>query len=95
MNALKRKQAEEHLRESQRMLSALMSNLPGMVYRCCADEHWTMEFVSEGCIALTGYQPDELTTNTPRMSFADLVHEDDRERVQQVVEQARAGRAGI
>jgi PAS domain S-box-containing protein len=88
VNALKRKQAEEHLRESQRMLSALMSNLPGMVYRCCADEHWTMEFVSEGCIALTGYQPDELTTNTPRMSFADLVHEDDRERVQQVVEQA-------
>jgi PAS domain S-box-containing protein len=87
VNALKRKQAEEHLRESQRMLAALMSNLPGMVYRCCADEHWTMEFVSEGCIALTGYQPEDLITNT-RISFAGLVHEDDRERMQQVVRQA-------
>lgn len=87
VNALKRKQAEEHLRESQRMLAALMSNLPGMVYRCRADEHWTMEFVSEGCIALTGYQPEDLITNT-RISFAGLVHEDDRERMQQVVRQA-------
>lgn len=87
VNVLKRKQAEEHLRESQRMLAALMSNLPGMVYRCCADEHWTIEFVSEGCIGLTGYQPADLIANA-RLSFAGLVHEDDRERVQQVVRQS-------
>ncbi|HAG85722.1 MAG TPA: histidine kinase, partial [Cyanobacteria bacterium UBA12227] len=50
-----RKQAQEALSESQRTLSTLMSNLPGMAYRACNDRNWTMKFVSEGCCDLTGY----------------------------------------
>ncbi len=75
-----RKQAEKALRESERTLSTLMSNLPGMAYRCRKDRHWTMEFVSEGCQELTGYDPSGLVGNR-RISYAQIIHPDDRENV--------------
>ena len=50
-----RKEMEQSLHESQQSLSALMSNLPGMAYRYRNDDQFTMEFVSEGCLA-----PDRL-----------------------------------
>ena len=50
-----RMQAQELLAESERRLSTLMANLPGMAYRCLNDESWTMKFVSEGCFNLTGF----------------------------------------
>jgi PAS domain S-box-containing protein len=69
-------QAEESLRESQRTLVTLMSNLPGMVYRCKNDCNWTIEFVSEGCYALTGYHPTDLMGNRT-ISYGQLIHLDD------------------
>ena len=53
------KRSEEAVRESQRALSALMTNLPGLAYRCRNDRDWTMEFVSEGAIELTGYKASD------------------------------------
>ena len=73
-----RKQTEAALRESQRRLSTLMGNLPGMAYRCKNDSNWTMEFVSEGCQELTGYPPDALL-NSKITSYGDVIHPDDRE----------------
>lgn len=73
-----RKHAEEALRESQRALSTLMSNLPGMAYRFRNDADRSMEFVSEGCYQLTGYSPEEFI-NTRQVSIAKLTHQDDRE----------------
>lgn len=81
-----RKQAEAALQEAQRTLSTLMSNLPGMVYRCRNDKDWTMEFVSEGCRSLTGYQPDDLIHNS-RVTYAELIHPADRQMVWDTVQQ--------
>jgi PAS domain S-box-containing protein len=74
-----RNRAEEALRESQRALSTLMSNLPGMAYRCLNDRPRTVEFVSEGCLDLTGYYASDLTEG--RVSYARLIHPEDREPV--------------
>jgi two-component system, cell cycle sensor histidine kinase and response regulator CckA len=72
-----RKRAEMALEESQRQLSILMGNLPGMAYSCLNDQNWTMEFVSQGCTALTGYQAKDVIENS-RISYADIIHKDDR-----------------
>jgi len=80
-------QTEQSLRESERMLSTLMSNLPGMAYRCRNDPQCTMEFVSEGCLDLTGYPCEALIENR-RVSYADVIHPEDRETVWSEVQEA-------
>ena len=86
-----RKRAQEALQESQRRLTTLMSNLPGMAYRCQNDPEWTMEFVSEGCRPLTGYPRQDLTNNR-RLSYADLILPDDREMVWNTIQEKLATR---
>ncbi len=80
--------AELALQESQRQLATLLNNLPGMVYRCKLDADWTMEFVSEGALSLTGYCPDELIGNS-RISYANVIHSDDRQMVWDLVKEAK------
>lgn len=81
--------AQAQLSDNQRRLSTLFGNLPGMAYRCKNDKHWTMDFVSEGVLELTGYEPEELIDNQTA-SFAELIHPDDREWVKNDVNLAVA-----
>lgn len=76
-----RVKAEQALKEQQRMLSTLISNLSGMAYRCRNDQAWTMEFVSQGSLALTGYRPEDLIDNRVT-SYGDLIHPEDRQAIQ-------------
>lgn len=72
------KQTEERLQENERRLSTLMGNLPGIAYRCANDKDWTMEYISKGCIELTGYTPEELVNNSV-ISFNAIIHPDFQE----------------
>lgn len=68
------------LQESERRLSTLMENLSGMAYRCRMDEEGSFEFVSNGCLQLTGWSSEELVAD--RMAtFGTLCHPDDEQRV--------------
>jgi PAS domain S-box-containing protein len=80
------RQAEEELRERERFLTTLISNLPGFAYRCKNDANWTMVFVSGACTTLTGYKPDDLIDNRT-VSFASLIVPEDRQRVDARVQQ--------
>jgi PAS domain S-box-containing protein len=82
--AIDLKRSEEALRESQRKLSTLMGNLPGMAYRCQNDKDWTMDFISEGCRSLTGYSPQDIIGNN-LVSYQDLIHPEDRKLVMDAV----------
>src|SRR5262249_45269059 len=75
------------LQENERMLAPLMSNLPGMAYRCWNDRNWTSEFVSEGCFDLTGYRPADLIGDQG-IFYAQLIHPDDREQIWNEVQAA-------
>lgn len=81
------KEAELALEESQRALTTLIGNLPGMAYRCQNDHDWTMEFVSEGSLDLTGYLPEDLVGNRT-ITYAELIHPEDREAVYDAVRSA-------
>lgn len=80
---------EEELRESKREMATLLSNLPGMAYRCRNDPRWTMLFVSQGCRELTGYEPEDLLNNAI-ISYAELIYPGDRDRVWREVQEALA-----
>jgi len=58
-------------------LELLLSNLPGMVYRCLNDSTWTMVFLSAGVEKMTGY-PASAFIGEEAMSFASLIHPNDR-----------------
>ncbi|NPV63598.1 MAG: PAS domain S-box protein [Methanotrichaceae archaeon] len=88
---IQRHRTEEALKESQRTLSTLMGNLPGMAYRCRNDQDRTLLFVSNGCLELTGYRPHELIFNRS-VSYNRLIHPDDREYVLEEVQEALAER---
>ncbi|HEX6735544.1 MAG TPA: EAL domain-containing protein [Azonexus sp.] len=72
-----------------RVLDTLVKNLEGMVYRCLHDEHWTMVFVSQGCLELTGYTPREIVDGNS-ISWELITHPDDRRRIRSTIEEALA-----
>ena len=82
-----RQSVDNALTESQRAMSTLISSLPGMVYRCRNDRMWTMGYVSEQALALTGYSPADFI-DSARVSYAELIHPDDRGPVWEVIQEA-------
>lgn len=79
-NMIAKEQSEEQLLESQRAMAALLDNLPGFAYRCENDKNWTMNFISDGCQAITGYTPQNFLNNND-LPYAEIIHPEDREMV--------------
>ncbi|MDD4256037.1 MAG: PAS domain S-box protein, partial [Methanofollis sp.] len=76
----------EGISEPRRQLATLMSNLPGMVYRCRNDPAYPMEFVSEGSYDLLGYPPAAFTGGD--VMYGSLVHPEDRDHVWKEIQEA-------
>jgi PAS domain S-box-containing protein len=77
--------------EYQRRLETLISNLPGIVYRCRNEPNWPMEFVGGECETLTGYTAGELERDEVVWG-EEVLHPEDRERTWEVVQEAVADR---
>ena len=65
-------------------LSRLIGNLSGFAYRRRFDSRWTMEYVSDGCRDITGYDPHRFIANSS-LIFGDLIAFTDLERVNERV----------
>lgn len=81
----------EGMSEARRQLATLMSNLPGMVYRCRNDSAYSMEFVSEGSYDLLGYPPAAFTGGA--VVYGDLISPADRDPVWRDIQDAVRRRA--
>lgn len=75
-----RKKAEQSLRESEEKFRSMVSNIPGVVYRCSCDDHWSVLFITDAIENLSGYKPGDFSNNH-LMSLTGLIHPDDREKV--------------
>ena len=73
-----RKAMEMKLVENERSKAVLLSNLHGMAYRYSLDSIWTMQYVSAGCFALTGYHPESLIGNKD-IAYVDIIAPEYRE----------------
>jgi diguanylate cyclase (GGDEF)-like protein/PAS domain S-box-containing protein len=82
-----RQKVEMALVENQRRLATLLDHLPGMVFRCAANAQRTIEYMSKGCLELTGHQPDQFVGNEV-LSYYDIIHPNDRERVSSEISDA-------
>src|SRR3990167_5763568 len=78
-------QMEQALRESEQQYRSLISNIPGVSFRCLLDDDWTMLFISDAVQPLTGWSADDFISQ--RQSIAALYHPDD---LQPVAEQVQA-----
>jgi len=81
------KEDEAELKKTERKLSTLLGNLPGLVYRCENDKDWTMRYLSDACVDLTGYGTHELIDNE-KLAWADLIHPEDREKVWESIQES-------
>ncbi|MEW8692917.1 MAG: EAL domain-containing protein [Candidatus Thiodiazotropha endolucinida] len=89
LNDMNRKLAYSYaeLEQSRASFRALVNNVPGIVYRCKLDSDWTMEYLSDGFVELTGYNTDAVISNN-EISYAEIIHPDDRVVVESAVNEA-------
>lgn len=81
------KNAQLEKEELNRKINALISNLPGIVYKCILDKKWTMLFLNNTILPITGYEKDELIDNK-KIAFADIIHPADKDRVYNTIKTA-------
>ena len=80
------------LRANEALLHSLVANIPGAVYRCACDDHWTMEWLSDEIEEISGYPASDFIDSAVR-TFASVIDPDHREQVERsVMEAVTAGR---
>ncbi|HEY9694077.1 MAG TPA: PAS domain S-box protein [Oculatellaceae cyanobacterium] len=82
-------QANQELKENALRFQSLVSNIPGAVYRCKWDDDWAVDFISEAIFNISGYPASDFINNCVR-TYDSIIHPEDRENVQTVVQQALA-----
>ena len=78
---MKLEAAECDKRRMESRIDTIISNLPGMVYKCKNKyPDYQLTFVSQGSKELLGYTPDEMLTNPNK--YMEMLHPDDMEAIE-------------
>ena len=75
-----RKKAEEELKRNKDQLESILSNFQGITYRCRMDKDWTMMYMTNQALELTGYPANDFINNKVR-TFESIIHEEDAQNV--------------
>lgn len=69
--------AEELLRRSEEQFRSLVKNIPGATFRCRIDAMWSMAFVSDAVLELTGWPARDFIAG--QVHFGQILHPEDEE----------------
>ncbi|MCH8538510.1 MAG: PAS domain-containing protein [Alkalimonas sp.] len=89
MDLTQEMQVRQALRESRDQFQTLVANIPGITYRCLADKHWTMVYMSGSIDPLSGYPASDFIQNKVR-SYASVIHPEDSQRLEDEIAKAVA-----
>jgi len=74
------------IEKAKEQFESLVSHMPDIVYRCENDENFTMLYLNDAVVSITGYTVNELKLNR-LISFASIVHPDDVSYVTQTIDE--------
>ncbi|WP_286746541.1 MHYT domain-containing protein [Aquabacterium sp. UBA2148] len=83
-----RKHMEMELRDREAQFRSLISNIPGISYRCRMEPGWPMVYISDAAERITGWPTAAFMGSPPEVSFASLVSPEDVKRIGIIVKQA-------
>lgn len=81
------KVAKEKLAEANKSRAILLNSMPGIAYRSKRDALWTMEYMSDGALTLTGYKAEDFVNNH-QLVYNDIIVPKYRKYVEQTLDQA-------
>ncbi len=73
------KQTNAKLIESNRKFDTLINNQKGIVFRCKNNRNYDMEFISEGCLEITGHPIEAFNSKT--IAYGQLILAEERDTV--------------
>ncbi|NTV96531.1 MAG: PhnD/SsuA/transferrin family substrate-binding protein, partial [Thiobacillus sp.] len=77
------RRAQDELAQREEAFRTLVTNIPGAVYRCALDQDWTVHYISDHILDLSGYPASDFIEH--RRHFASLIHPDDVDKVDREV----------
>ena len=78
--------SESALELSRQRMSRLISNLPGLVYRCRMNRDFPVEYISEYSLELTGHRAADIMSG--KVTARDIIHPDDIDTMRTVISEA-------
>ncbi|HEY9647229.1 MAG TPA: EAL domain-containing protein [Chroococcidiopsis sp.] len=80
---------EQAFYHSEERFRSIVSNIPGVVFRCANDSQWTIAYVSDAIAELSGYPASDFIDNCVR-PFSSIEHPDDQAAIRQIADDALA-----
>ncbi|MET0355266.1 MAG: MHYT domain-containing protein, partial [Cellvibrio sp.] len=78
--------SESRLREQEQQYRSLISNMPGITFRCELAPPWRTLFISDAVQRLTGWNAEDFMAH--RIHLGELIHPDDMKRINEQLQEA-------
>ncbi|UUO25500.1 PAS domain S-box protein [Colwellia sp. M166] len=72
-----RREMEAELRKNEARIRALLTNIPGIAYRCIDHPGWPNLFINDEVEKVLGYPAVDFLLPAPKRSLGDFIHPDD------------------
>ena len=80
------KALEAERERGEQMLRSLVSNLPGIAFRCGTEPPWPMAFISDTARQITGWNAADFLEG--RVNFGELIHTEDASQIEPEIDYA-------